>query len=172
MKFPYKNLFLTTATIIAAASPILAQAEDIKIWAWDPNFNVAIMQEAADIYEQKHPDVNINIVDFSRESVEQKLHTMLASGITSSLPDITLIEDYSAQKYIQSYPGSFADLTGDFNFDQFAKYKSDLGEFGGKHYNIPFDSGVTGLFFRTDILEKAGFKKEDLDENCFENLKY
>ena len=27
---------------------------------------------------------------------------------------------------------------------------------------IPFDSGVAGMFYRTDILEEAGYKSEDM----------
>ncbi|MGR5488851.1 ABC transporter substrate-binding protein, partial [Vibrio alfacsensis] len=65
-----------------------AFAKDITVWAWDPNFNVAIMQEAAEKYEAKHEDVNIKVVDFAKADIEQKLHTMLASGITSALPDV------------------------------------------------------------------------------------
>jgi len=33
----------------------------------------------------------------------------------------------------------------------------------GKVYGVPFDSGVSGLFYRTDYLEKAGYKSEDLN---------
>ncbi len=75
-----------------------ALADEVTIWAWDPNFNVAIMQEAADRYSKENPDVTFNILDFSKGEVEQKLHTMLASGVTSALPDIVLVEDYNAQK--------------------------------------------------------------------------
>lgn len=87
---------------------------------------------------------------------------MLASRVTSELPDIVLIEDYNAQKYLQSYPGSFEKLTGKVDHSQFAPYKVNLMTMGSDVYGVPFDSGVTGLYYRTDILEKAGFKAEDL----------
>ncbi|EFM08349.1 extracellular solute-binding protein family 1, partial [Paenibacillus curdlanolyticus YK9] len=32
----------------------------------------------------------------------------------------------------------------------------------GKQYGVPFDSGVTGLYVRTDYLEQAGYKAADL----------
>lgn len=139
-----------------------ALAKDITVWAWDPNFNVAIMQQAADIYEAKNPDVNIEIVEFSKNDVEQKLHTMLASGVTSALPDVVLIEDYNAQKYLQSYPGSFAAMTDKIDYSQFAPYKRRIVTVGEEIYGLPFDTGVTGLFYRTDILAQAGFGHDDL----------
>ena len=34
----------------------------------------------------------------------------------------------------------------------------------GKTYSLPFDSGVTGLFYRPDILAQAGYKEADLQD--------
>ena len=34
----------------------------------------------------------------------------------------------------------------------------------GKVYGVPFDSGVSGMFYRTDILAKAGYKAEDMKD--------
>lgn len=98
----------------------------ITIWAWDPNFNIAIMEKAKEIYLEDHPKVEIEIVDYAKGDLEQKLHTNLASGLTEGLPDIVLIEDYNAQKYLQSYPGSFEDLTDKLKYSDFAPYKVGL----------------------------------------------
>jgi len=135
----------------------------ITIWAWDPNFNIAIMNEAKAIYQKTNPKVDIQVVEMAKADVEQKLNTTLASKTTEGLPDIVLIEDYNAQKYLQSYPGSFADLTGKIKHDDFAKYKVSLMTLDGKIYGVPFDSGVSGLFYRTDYLAQAGYKAEDLN---------
>ena len=134
----------------------------ITIWAWDPNFNIAIMNYAKEIYTKDNPNVQIDVVDIAKGDLEQKLHTNLASGVKDGLPEITLIEDYNAQKYLQSYPGSFADLTEKINHSDFAEYKVSLMTLDGKVYGVPFDSGVTGFFYRSDYLEQAGYKHEDL----------
>jgi len=137
--------------------------EKITIWAWDPNFNIAIMEEAKAIYQKDNPDVEIEVVEFAKGDLEQKLHTNLASGKTDGLPDIVLIEDYNSQKYLQAYPGSFEDLTGKINHDDFAGYKVALMTVDGKVYGVPFDSGVTGFYYRTDYLEEAGYTAKDLN---------
>ena len=134
----------------------------ITIWAWDPNFNIAIMNYAKELYTKDNPKVEIDVVEIAKGDLEQKLHTNLASGVIDGLPEITLIEDYNAQKYLQSYPGSFADLTGKINHSDFAEYKVSLMTLDGKVYGVPFDSGVTGFFYRSDYLEQAGYKHEDL----------
>ena len=139
-------------------------ATSVTVWCWDPNFNGATMKEAAARYTATHPDVTFDIVDFAKPDLEQKLQAQLTSGTTDGLPDIVLIEDYGAQKYLQSFPGAFEALNDKVDYSTFAQYKVDLATVDGKTYSLPFDSGVTGLFYRTDILADAGYKEADLQD--------
>jgi lactose/L-arabinose transport system substrate-binding protein len=150
---------LASASIFTATA---AFAGEITIWCWDPNFNVAIMKEAGARYTAKHPETTFNVVDFAKSDVEQKLQTALASGTTDALPDIVLIEDYGAQKYLQSFAGSFAELSGKIDYSGFAPYKVQLMTVDGKVFGMPFDSGVTGMYYRKDYIEQAGYKPEDM----------
>ncbi len=154
---------LSMLILIGSSLMLFAETKTITIWAWDPNFNIAIMQEAAARYQKINPNVEFDIVSMAKADVEQKLNTILASGVKTALPEIVLIEDYNAQKYLQSYPGSFADLTKQFNYSEFAPYKVKLMTLNNKVYGVPFDSGVTGWFYRRDYLEQAGFKASDLE---------
>lgn len=140
-----------------------ALAGEITVWCWDPNFNGAIMQEAGARYTAQHPGTTIKVVDFAKGDVEQKLQTGLASGTTQALPDIVLIEDYGAQKYLQSFPGAFAALTKKVDYSAFAPYKVKLMTVGDEVYGMPFDTGVAGMFYRKDYLEAAGFKPADME---------
>jgi len=156
-------------SLIAAAGINLllattAMATEITVWCWDPNFNGATMKEAAARYAKDHPDVTVNVVDFAKGDLEQKLQAQLSSGTTDGLPDIVLIEDYGAQKYLQSFPGAFEPLNDKVDYSGFAQYKVDLATVDGKTYSLPFDSGVTGLFYRSDILADAGYKDADLQD--------
>lgn len=155
---------LWAAAGIQLLTATTALATEITVWCWDPNFNGATMKEAAARYSAMHSDVTVNIVDFAKADLEQKLQAQLASGTTEGLPDIVLIEDYGAQKYLQSFPGSFEPMNDKIDYSTFAKYKVDLATLDGKTYSLPFDSGVTGLFYRTDILEQAGYKAADLED--------
>jgi len=149
-----------TTTSAATAS---GKSEKLTVWAWDPNFNIAIMNEAKTRYAAINPNVEIEVVDMAKADVEQKLLINLSSGTTEGLPDIVLIEDYNAQKYLAAYPDNFADLTDKINYADFAPYKVELMTVAGKKYGVPFDSGVAGTYYRKDLLEKAGFKAEDLN---------
>ena len=145
-----------------------ALAKDITVWCWDKEFNGATMKEAAARYAKDHADVNVNIVDFGKGDLEQKLQAQLASGTTEGLPDIVLIEDYGAQKYLQSFPAAFEPLNDKIDYSAFAKYKVELATLNGKTYSLPFDSGVTGLFYRSDILAEAGYKEADMQDITWE----
>lgn len=153
----------TSTETPAAETTVEESKETITIWAWDPNFNIAIMEAASKVYMADNPNVEFEIVDFAKADLEQKLHTSLASGTTDGLPDIVLIEDYNAQKYLQSYPGSFEDLTGQISHEDFAAYKVGLMTLDSKVYGVPFDSGVSGFYYRTDYMEEAGYSADDLN---------
>lgn len=139
-----------------------ALADNVTIWCWAPEFNGAAMNEAIARYTAAHPEHTFTVVDLAKADLEQKLQTQLASGQTEGLPDIVLIEDYNAQKYLQSFPGAFEPLTDKLDYSQFADYKVALATVDGQTYSLPFDSGVTGLFYRSDLLAQAGYKAEDL----------
>ena len=54
-------------------------------------------------------------------------------------------------------------MTDLFNELDFADYKIAPTSSDGKNYGVPFDTGVTGLYVRTDYLEEAGYSVEDLE---------
>ncbi|WP_309122530.1 extracellular solute-binding protein [Paenibacillus sp.] len=141
-----------------------AAASEITVWAWDPNFNIKAMEIAKEAYASVNPDLKINVIENAQNDIIQKLNTSLSSGTTKGLPNIVLIEDYRAQSFLQAYPDAFHELTGSFNPDDFASYKIAPTSLDGKNYGLPFDTGVTGLYVRTDYLEQAGYSVADLQD--------
>lgn len=142
-----------------------SQAGDktITVWAWDDNFNVAVMKEAANVYAGIDDSVTIDVVSMSKEDVYVKLQTALAAG-GSGLPDICLLEDYVSGKYLNTFPGAFADLTDAFDYSQFLQFKVDAVSQDGKVYAVPFDTGATALYYRLDLVEQAGYTEEDMQD--------
>ena len=141
------------------------ETKTVTVWAWDDNFNVAVMKEAARVYSETSPEANINVdvVSLSKEDVYVKLQTALAGG-GSGLPDIVLLEDYVSGKYLNTFPGAFADLTDKFDYSQFLSFKVDAVSQNGKTYALPFDTGATALYYRLDLIEQAGYTEEDMQD--------
>ncbi|ENH95984.1 lactose transporter lactose-binding protein [Gracilibacillus halophilus YIM-C55.5] len=131
----------------------------ITAWAWDPAFNIAALEHAKEAYSG---DYDVVIVENAQDDIIQKLNTGLSSGTTKGMPNIVLIEDYRAQSFLQAYPDAFHPLTDVINTDEFADYKTATTSLDGKQYGVPFDSGVAGLYVRTDFLEEAGYTVEDV----------
>ena len=136
----------------------------ITVWAWDPNFNIKAMNLAVDAYASENSDLDIQVIENAQDDIIQKLNTSLSSGTTKGLPNIVLIEDYRAQSFLQAYPDMFYELTDSFKQDDFAQYKIAPTSVEGKNYGLPFDTGVAGLYVRTDYLEEAGYTVDDIKD--------
>ena len=158
-------LGVAVAAGISMLSLSSAMAGEVTVWAWDTNFNGAAMREAAARYTAAKPDTTITIDDtMQQDDIRQKLQTQLLAGDTTGLPDIVLIQDDVAQKYLQSFPGAFEPLSDSIDMSQFAPYKVAAATHEGKSYSLPFDSGVTGLFYRADYLQEAGYDAAALQD--------
>lgn len=169
MKKKLTAMTLAATMVVGMIAPVsIVSAEEektITVWAWDDNFNVAVMKEAAEVYAQVSPEsnVNIDVVSLSKEDVYVKLQTALAGG-GSGLPDIVLLEDYVSGKYLNTFPDAFADLTDKFDYSQFLQFKVDAVTVDGKTYAVPFDTGATALYYRSDLIQEAGYTDEDMQD--------
>ncbi|MFX3631544.1 MAG: ABC transporter substrate-binding protein [Candidatus Pristimantibacillus sp.] len=138
--------------------------QKVVAWAWDPSFNGAALKIAEELYKKEHPGFTLEIIDMAKIDMEQKLNTNLAAGVKKGLPDIILVNDVNIEKYVSAFPDTFADFTDKVDFTKFSPYKVDALTIDNKIYGIPFDIGVTGMFYRTDYLEQAGYKASDLED--------
>ncbi|MGM9902434.1 extracellular solute-binding protein [Enterococcus hirae] len=159
------GLLIASTTLFAGCGNSSGEAKEeedtVTVWAWDETFNIKAVNEAKKVYE--NDDVTVDVVTMSQDDIVQKLNTALASGNTDGLPNIVLIEDYRIQGYLTSYPDAFAELNDIVDEDNFATYKFAVNKVDDKIYGVPFDSGVTANFYRTDLLEEAGYTEEDMN---------
>ena len=152
------------ATLAATLLPMtqVSAKEKVTVWAWDPNFNIKALEIARDIYLKDNPDFDLDIVESAQNDIVQRLNTSLSSGVTDGLPDIVLIEDYRAQSFLTAFPDAFVPLDDYYNKEDFADYKVQATTANDKSYGVPFDTGVTGLYIRKDLLEEAGYTLDDV----------
>ncbi len=140
----------------------------ITIWAWDESFNIVAANKAKEIYLKDNPDAEVEVVTMAQDDIVAKLNTSLSSGSYEGLPNIVLIEDYKIQGYLTAYEDEFADLSNIASPDDFAEYKTGVNVIDNKLYGIPFDSGVAATFYRVDLIEEAGYTKEDMENLTWE----
>ncbi|MFI5368761.1 MAG: ABC transporter substrate-binding protein, partial [Spirochaetia bacterium] len=150
-------LMVVLAFVIAV--PSVMAATTVTVWCWDPNFNGISMKQAAALYNKTHPDVTITIVDIP-QNIEGKIEAGLQAG-GAGLPDIALFQDYEIERFVTNYPGIFVDLkAAGVDYSKFAAYKVAVMTDKGKVYGIPFDTGSTGYWLRTDMLKSAGLNPD------------
>ncbi|WP_018931704.1 ABC transporter substrate-binding protein [Gracilibacillus lacisalsi] len=168
-KFWLLIVAILTAMVLAACSggdedggdeTTEGNAEGITAWAWDVNFNIAALELALEHYDNE--DFDMEIIENAQDDIVQRLNTGLSSGTMNGMPNIVLIEDQRAQSFLQSYPDAFYPIGDYFNTEDFADYKLAPTSYDGEQYGLPFDTGVTGFFYRTDYLEEAGYTHDDL----------
>lgn len=158
-------LCLLLAGCVPAAAPGRdTAAQTIDVWVWDETFNVKAARMAAQRYQAEHPEVDIRVQTREREQILADVKGLLSAGLYDRLPEIIMIEDYDAQEMLSKYPGEFVDLTDSIDSDAFFSYKTRLCSHNGRLYGIPFDSGVTALFYRLDLLQQAGYTEADMQD--------
>lgn len=163
MRFKKLALAVSAASAIICAGIAQAAPTELKIWCWDDNFNVPAAKMAAEAFTAKHPDVTIKVESIAQDNTIQKLNAALGADNYRGLPDIVLIEDYRSKNFAVGYPDFLKPLNGIINYDNFVDYKVEASTVGDKTYGVPFDSGVSALFIRQDLFEKAGYKLSDFD---------
>ena len=85
-------LALTLCMLLSMCSFAAAEADKkLTIWTWDPTFNIAAMKVAKEMYQQEHPEVEIDIQEVLSEDIETKVITAASAGDLSTLPDILLV---------------------------------------------------------------------------------
>ena len=164
------SLLLALMIIVSCGAALAAEDGKITIWTWDPNFNIAAMKVAKEMYNAEHPDVEIIIEEVLSEDIETRVITAASAGDISNLPDIMLIQDNSAQKFVLSYPEVYADITGKYDFEGFAEGKLAYSIVDGKNYGVPFDAGTVVGAYRTDYLEAAGYTIADVTDITWERF--
>lgn len=130
----------------------------------------AIVKAALPAWQQKHPDVEVKVV--GREYADHHTAMTTALATSSNLPDVMAVEygylgrfamgggleDLAKPPYLA---GQYREQFVAFAFAQGATTVSSQGGAGAQSA-IPTDIGPGTLFYRKDILDKAGLQESDL----------
>ena len=130
----------------------------IVVWSWD--VAAKALEDAAVKFKEIHPDVVVDVEDLGTDQVYDKLLTRLASK--TGLPDVVTMEGERVATFAAKFPDGFADMTEYVNQDDFLPVKISEVTSNGKIVGFPWDGAPTGLYYRTDLFEKAGINPDDI----------
>ena len=163
MKFTLKTLALAGAMLGAAA----AQAETTTITvASFPDFDRAV-KAAIPLYKKLNPNIEIKLASLAYPDHHAAMTTALATG--ANLPDVMAVDMGFIGKFAAS--GGLEDLgKAPYNGLQFrgqvAKFSIPQAMSGtGALAGMPADIGPGALFYRKDLLDKAGVTEADMNRS-------
>ena len=131
-----------------------------------PSFDEAV-KVAIPEFKKKHPDVEIKLVSLAYPDHHTAMTTALATG--ANLPDVMAVEIDFIGKFAES--GGLEDLgVAPYNGlqyqKQFARFTYPQAMSGlGKLAAMPADIGPGALFYRKDLLDKAGVSEAELTKS-------
>ncbi len=160
-------LFRLGAFALAFSVIGAAQAATEITVATFPSFDRSVNEAGIPLYKKVKPDVSIKVVSLAFGDHHNAMTTALATG--ANLPDVMAVEVSFIGKFVDS--GGLEDLSkapykGMQYKDKLVKFTvpQTLGG-GGNMAAMPADIGPGTLFYRKDIIEKAGLTEADLTKS-------
>ncbi len=156
-------LGLLTGALLASAGPALAAGPfdgvTVNVMTQTGAIQEPLQRRAPDFEKLTGAKINIIAVPFS--DLYQKVLTDWASGTNSVDAAVFApqwLVDYAAGGYLEDLTGRIAQDKAIQWADIAPFFRDFSSNFGGKTYLVPFDGDFHMLYYRTDVLEKAGLK--------------
>jgi N,N'-diacetylchitobiose transport system substrate-binding protein len=130
---------------------------DIRVWLNGADTPQAARDWLKKTFEEQHDGSTLTIEEQQWEGLVERLTTALSSG--DETPDV--VEVGNTQSATFTTAGAFSDLTGeldDLGGDDLLQGFVEAGTVDGKTYAVPYYAGGKYIFYRKDLLEKAGLE--------------
>ena len=153
---------------LAGAAAILASAigmgavvaqDEVEFDVYDlhtVNPGLAFTQMAADAFMGLHPGVKINVVTLENEALKDRISADMAAG---SPPDVFqswgsgVLRQQVDAGMVQDITDAVADIKDEISPGAMSLYQLD-----GRQYGIPYNFGLVGLWYNSDLLAEAGIE--------------
>ena len=115
------------------------------------------MKKFAAAFQKEHPNITIKFQNVPTGRATDKLITQVAGGNAPDVAfmDTSAVEDFSSRNALVNLDGYVAGSEIVEENDYVEGFKNGV-EFEGSMFGLPYDGETTGLFYRTDMFEKAG----------------
>ena len=138
---------------LAGVAPARADSLTVNSDQSDPQPKAAI-QEVVTRFKAANPDIQVTLNVYDHESYKQSIRNWL----TSAPPDVVLwYTGTRMRQFVQ--PGLLADVSAVWTTPMkqaFGSTAVDLVTDNGRQYAVPYTQYQYGLYYRSDILQKAG----------------
>ncbi|RCW74755.1 extracellular solute-binding protein [Saliterribacillus persicus] len=139
----------------AEGSEASGEEVELNFWLFGSTGYDVLIEE----YMEENPNVKITLNEGEMEDVHNNLFTSISAG--SGAPDISLVEVSQVAKFLEASDrfhnlndlgaGDVKDKYLDWKWQQASSVDGDF------QIGLPTDIGPTTMFYRTDVMEEAGF---------------
>ena len=134
-----------------------SSASEIRVWINGADTPQAARDWLKETFEEQNEGSTLTIEEQEWEGLVERLTTALSSE--SETPDVVEIGNTQAPTFTSA--GAFADLTDsveDLGGDDLLQGFVEGATVEGKTYAVPYYAGSKYIFYRKDLLEKAGLE--------------
>ena len=152
--------------------PFEMQEQTDKLVVYMNDFNTQYLTPAINIFKDKYPDVEVEIVRFSGDSFDERevYRTMLSTELLAGQGPDLVVEDtqFFPDIYKAMSSGVFVDLNhfiksdDAFNLDEYNQTALECGVFKDRRYIMPLQYNLPILLTTQEILDAEGIDPADL----------
>lgn len=115
-----------------------------------------VIRELLDEFEEANPGVTVDLVSPPTDQADQKIQQMLQSGTGVDVVEVrdSTVGAFSNNGWLYDLSD---DVTGWPGWDDLTDNAQAVAESDGSRYYVPYGFYGLSLFYRTDLVEEAGF---------------
>ncbi|HEX4723601.1 MAG TPA: sugar ABC transporter substrate-binding protein [Pseudonocardiaceae bacterium] len=137
-------------------------SKTINWWTWDDK-QAQAYQLCANAFEKANPGVTVKI---SQYDVEDYFTKLTAGFVAGNAPDafqnsVQYFQAYASQGQLLALDNDIA--SSHLDMSQFSVGVNAWKFTDGKQYGLPLDWAAEGIYYNKDMLTKAGFTDQDVD---------
>jgi raffinose/stachyose/melibiose transport system substrate-binding protein len=162
-----------SAAAIAAGSALLPgsafAADTVTLWSWRTDDKDA-MRKMFDVFEQKNPDVKVDLQFTADADYQNRLSTALRGG---KGPDIAQLKAYGElQPLVEAgYLDALNDTVPGIATMPQAASGGAVARSDGKFYGVPYSIPILCVFYNTALFDKVGIKEPKTYAEHIDNCK-
>jgi multiple sugar transport system substrate-binding protein len=150
------SAILALACLVAAGCGSSANDHGVTLRFWALGREGEVVQELVRDFERENPDIRVQVQQIPWGAAHEKLLTAYVGGATPDLGQIgnTWISEFATLRAIEPLD---ARLGGGVDSSRFFSGIWDTNVLDGHTYGVPWYVDTRVVFYRTDVLARAGY---------------
>jgi multiple sugar transport system substrate-binding protein len=150
--------FLLLAATLSSAGCGGGDGEVTTLRFWAMGREGEVVQELVRAFERENPDIRVHVQQIPWSAAHEKLLTAYVGGSTPDISQLgnTWVAEFAALRAIEPLD-TWVEASGTINPSAFFSGIWDTNVIDGVVYGIPWYVDTRVIFYRRDILERAGY---------------